>query len=543
MPSIMVTKPSSHNADPTAVSALVDREALLRDDVGAMGATPPESPGVHHKAPPVCLDRTLQSSAMTTQGLAQLAFPSSSDAQTAAVPAPPDDATRRAAARSDSAPTTTAATTTNKAVEGLVLSQPSPPHHPHPTSTTMVPTGVVDLPMLAIPVSSSSSTCTRESDTLSDAEGGGGLHHCQGLPHLSHTIAFHGNPHATLKNSTPVIQVVQPPLLALPSNAAPSDATAVAAAVVVPPCTTNTIVPVAASSAAPADPHALNAKVSRQKTSRQGRSTQRWMVDGTTHETVRLVTGCVPILKTGQVLFVSSSRQSEWILPKGGWEQDEALEESAIRECFEEAGVLGTLGPPLHDVQYETRKAKKRRLEQEELRTKKSHDDLDLGSGESAVVVVPSVASTAPAVDHPAPSPEASSPSAGGGNSLSSPTGGANPLSSPISREDLCRIRWMAQQSAPKASDETLSVASNVSGTHSQVRMTLFPLYVTHVHDTWPECGRLRTAVDIDQAIRMMDARPEFKVALQEVKDRGLHLCGPAQQPQQPPREEPSQQP
>ena len=66
------------------------------------------------------------------------------------------------------------------------------------------------------------------------------------------------------------------------------------------------------------------------------------------------------------MLFVSSSRKNDWVLPKGGWENDEALEEGAIHECFEEAGVLGILGPQLREINYETRKAKKRRLEFEE---------------------------------------------------------------------------------------------------------------------------------------------------------------------------------
>jgi len=46
-------------------------------------------------------------------------------------------------------------------------------------------------------------------------------------------------------------------------------------------------------------------------------------------------------------------------LPNGGWERDEVMEGSAIREGFKEAGVLGRLGPKLSAVQYETRKAKK----------------------------------------------------------------------------------------------------------------------------------------------------------------------------------------
>eukprot|EP00128_Syssomonas_multiformis_P002996 Colp12_sorted_trinity150504_noHs@17095 len=43
-----------------------------------------------------------------------------------------------------------------------------------------------------------------------------------------------------------------------------------------------------------------------------------------------------------QILFVSSrARPNEWILPKGGWENDETAEESAKREAMEEAGVIG----------------------------------------------------------------------------------------------------------------------------------------------------------------------------------------------------------
>jgi 8-oxo-dGTP pyrophosphatase MutT (NUDIX family) len=48
--------------------------------------------------------------------------------------------------------------------------------------------------------------------------------------------------------------------------------------------------------------------------------------------------------------------------PKGGWEMDEELEESAIRETYEEAGVIGVLGPKLSEFHYETRKALRRLL-------------------------------------------------------------------------------------------------------------------------------------------------------------------------------------
>jgi len=42
------------------------------------------------------------------------------------------------------------------------------------------------------------------------------------------------------------------------------------------------------------------------------------------------------------------------------------MEGSVIREGFKEAGVLGRLGPKFSPVQYETRKAKKRRQEMQQ---------------------------------------------------------------------------------------------------------------------------------------------------------------------------------
>jgi diphosphoinositol-polyphosphate diphosphatase len=304
----------------------------------------------------------------------------------------------------------------------------------------------------SIAVSSSSSTCTRESTgTLSDAET---QHH--------------------------------------PPSAAPATTDSTKKVV-----TAMTPLPLDRVSSA-----RLNAKVSLRKTSRQGRSSQRWVTEGDNHnaKTIRLTTGCVPILKGGKIMFVSASRKPEWILPKGGWELDEACEESAVREAYEEAGVLGMLGPKLKDVQYETRKAKKRRLEEEESDLKKK-SCLDIAvaaeqlkemiKAEKKIVIVPD---------------EFTAPVA-------------------LSDEAMARIRGQAQAIAPKPSDETASIASTMStATNTHVRMTLFPLYVSEVLDTWPECGRFRKAVDIDQAIAMTETRPELKAALLEVKERGLHL-------------------
>ena len=52
-----------------------------------------------------------------------------------------------------------------------------------------------------------------------------------------------------------------------------------------------------------------------------------------------------------EVMLITSRRKvGEYVLPKGGWETDEALEDAAARETVEEAGVRGALealeGPP-----------------------------------------------------------------------------------------------------------------------------------------------------------------------------------------------------
>lgn len=41
------------------------------------------------------------------------------------------------------------------------------------------------------------------------------------------------------------------------------------------------------------------------------------------------------------VLLIQSTRRGGWVLPKGGWETDEATpEDAACREAWEEAGVI-----------------------------------------------------------------------------------------------------------------------------------------------------------------------------------------------------------
>jgi len=89
-------------------------------------------------------------------------------------------------------------------------------------------------------------------------------------------------------------------------------------------------------------------------TSRTGRQNQRYATSSTTNlPTIRLTVGSVPILRDGKILLVSSTNKKGWILPKGGWELDERCEDGALRETYEEGGILGTLGVRLGDVEYD----------------------------------------------------------------------------------------------------------------------------------------------------------------------------------------------
>ncbi|KAI9335001.1 diphosphoinositol polyphosphate phosphohydrolase DDP1 [Zopfochytrium polystomum] len=79
--------------------------------------------------------------------------------------------------------------------------------------------------------------------------------------------------------------------------------------------------------------------------SRVGRENQVYTPSGS-----RTVVGVVPRLEDGRLVLISSRKYPEkWILPKGGAETDETLEESALREAWEEAGVLGTIVRQCHD--------------------------------------------------------------------------------------------------------------------------------------------------------------------------------------------------
>ncbi|XP_006655976.1 nudix hydrolase 21, chloroplastic-like [Oryza brachyantha] len=96
---------------------------------------------------------------------------------------------------------------------------------------------------------------------------------------------------------------------------------------------------------------------------RQGRELQRYS-DNTGG---RMVVGCIPY-RVGEggagveVLVISSRKkgaageEEAVMLPKGGWELDESMDEAARREALEEAGVLGETGPTLGRWCYRSRR-------------------------------------------------------------------------------------------------------------------------------------------------------------------------------------------
>lgn len=269
----------------------------------------------------------------------------------------------------------------------------------------------------------------------------------------------------------------------------------------------------------------------KRTTSRSGRDQQRFATDARTGQLLRLTTGCVPILKNGKVLLISSSRKEEWILPKGGWESDEALQISAQRETFEEAGILGSLGQQLTQVDYETRKAKKRRLEREMWIKKQDICALtNNGTGLSL---------------------KTSSSGASDGNSkvFSSNddqqirkellgekrnTQEAKVAISPVSNASSVPLPKTSVISTSKpleasiqsnpCEDASSTTSSDASQSCTHVRMHMFPIYVLEVKEKWPESGRARKVVDIDTAIEIMASRPEFLQVLLEIKEKRLHL-------------------
>ncbi|XP_039013947.1 nudix hydrolase 4-like, partial [Hibiscus syriacus] len=57
-----------------------------------------------------------------------------------------------------------------------------------------------------------------------------------------------------------------------------------------------------------------------------------------------------------EVLVISAQNGKGMLFPKGGWEHDESMEEAAVRETLEEAGVVGNIECKLGKWSYESKR-------------------------------------------------------------------------------------------------------------------------------------------------------------------------------------------
>lgn len=201
----------------------------------------------------------------------------------------------------------------------------------------------------------------------------------------------------------------------------------------------------------------------------------------TTRKNCRLTTGCIPILPGGRILLISSTKSKKvFVLPKGGWEQDESLPVAALRETLEEAGVTGILGPPLTPLTYETKKYVRRQL------TRKSETSSSLEMND---MEVKDVAVAVDVTDADAP------------------------------------VDIYSQRITPIPFVEVATVTSVPSpdDLHSHNRLILFPLYVQCIYEHWPEQTRVRRVVTVEEAAVLLHHRPEFSCMLKELRERFLH--------------------
>ncbi|KAE9597476.1 hypothetical protein Lal_00029850 [Lupinus albus] len=91
---------------------------------------------------------------------------------------------------------------------------------------------------------------------------------------------------------------------------------------------------------------------------RTGRHLQRYDGD------CRQVVGCIPYryrMKENQnmeleVLVISAQKGNGMQFPKGGWEIDESMEQAALRETIEEAGVVGSIESKLGKWLYKSKR-------------------------------------------------------------------------------------------------------------------------------------------------------------------------------------------
>ncbi|XVF09418.1 hypothetical protein REPUB_Repub07fG0091100 [Reevesia pubescens] len=109
-------------------------------------------------------------------------------------------------------------------------------------------------------------------------------------------------------------------------------------------------------------PIPIEKMVSRFYYPRTGRHLQRYDNRG-----FRLVVGCIPyryrkteeatsIDEVIEVLVINAQNGKGMLFPKGGWEKDETMEEAAIRETLEEAGVFGSIECKLGEWSYKSKR-------------------------------------------------------------------------------------------------------------------------------------------------------------------------------------------
>ncbi|KAA3459715.1 nudix hydrolase 21, chloroplastic-like [Gossypium australe] len=109
-------------------------------------------------------------------------------------------------------------------------------------------------------------------------------------------------------------------------------------------------------------PIPLDKMVSYVSYPRTGRHLQRYDNRG-----FRLVVGCIPYRykkleeassneEEIEVLVISAQNGKGMLFPKGGWENDESMEDAAIRETLEEAGVLGIIECKLGKWSYKSKR-------------------------------------------------------------------------------------------------------------------------------------------------------------------------------------------
>ncbi len=63
-----------------------------------------------------------------------------------------------------------------------------------------------------------------------------------------------------------------------------------------------------------------------------------------------------------EVLLVHRARYDDWSLPKGKLDPGETWEQAAIREVFEETGVVAVLGPELAGASYDDNRGRPKQV-------------------------------------------------------------------------------------------------------------------------------------------------------------------------------------